>query len=47
VAIDWTLDLFFPRDIVYLRPLHATRGAEVATLSDEPQRHEEHKVEIS
>jgi NADH:ubiquinone reductase (H+-translocating) len=26
VAIDWTLDLFFARDIVYLRPLHAIRG---------------------
>jgi NADH dehydrogenase len=26
VAIDWTLDLFFPRDIVYLRPLHAAHG---------------------
>jgi NADH dehydrogenase len=26
VAIDWTLDLIFPRDIVYLRPLHAVRG---------------------
>lgn len=26
VAIDWTLDLFFPRDIVYLRPLHAAGG---------------------
>jgi NADH dehydrogenase len=26
VAIDWTLELFFPRDIVYLRPLHAARG---------------------
>jgi hypothetical protein len=26
VAIDWTLDLFFARDIVYLRPLHAVRG---------------------
>lgn len=25
VAIDWTLDLIFPRDIVYLRPLHAAR----------------------
>jgi hypothetical protein len=22
VALDWTLDLFFARDIVYLRPLH-------------------------
>jgi NADH dehydrogenase len=26
VAIDWTLDLFFARDIVYLRPLHVSRG---------------------
>lgn len=26
VAIDWTLDLFFARDIVYLRPLHGARG---------------------
>ena len=26
VALDWTLDLFFPRDIVYLRPLHAAHG---------------------
>jgi NADH:ubiquinone reductase (H+-translocating) len=26
VAIDWTLDLFFARDIVYLRPPHAVRG---------------------
>jgi NADH dehydrogenase len=26
VAIDWTLELFFARDIVYLRPLHAVRG---------------------
>jgi len=24
VALDWTLDLFFPRDTVYLRPSHAT-----------------------
>lgn len=28
VALDWTLDLFFPRDIVYLRPLHLSRGSE-------------------
>jgi NADH dehydrogenase len=34
VAIDWTLDLFFPRDIVYLRPLHAARGP--AAVSQEP-----------
>jgi NADH:ubiquinone reductase (H+-translocating) len=26
VAIDWTLDLFFARDIVYLRPLHKAHG---------------------
>ncbi|MCI0332152.1 MAG: NAD(P)/FAD-dependent oxidoreductase [Planctomycetes bacterium] len=26
VAIDWTLDLFFPRDIVYLKPLHTSHG---------------------
>ena len=26
VAIDWTLDLFFARDIVYLRPLHTAHG---------------------
>jgi len=26
VALDWTLDLFFPRDIVYLRPLHSAHG---------------------
>jgi NADH:ubiquinone reductase (H+-translocating) len=34
VAIDWTLDLFFPRDIVYLRPLHAARGQ--AAISTPP-----------
>src|SRR5204863_1193480 len=28
VALDWTLDLIFPRDIVYLRPLHNASGAE-------------------
>ena len=26
VAIDWTLDLFFPRDTVYLRPAHNAPG---------------------
>jgi NADH:ubiquinone reductase (H+-translocating) len=26
VAIDWTFDLFFPRDIVFLRPLHTSAG---------------------
>ncbi|MEQ1902782.1 MAG: NAD(P)/FAD-dependent oxidoreductase [Pirellulaceae bacterium] len=26
VALDWTMDLFFPRDIVYLRPLHSAQG---------------------
>jgi NADH dehydrogenase len=31
VAIDWTLELFFPRDIVYLRPLHAVRGPQAVS----------------
>jgi NADH dehydrogenase len=37
VAIDWTLDLFFARDIVYLRPLHAARGPAAVSvpMSDE------------
>ncbi len=26
VALDWALDLFFPPDIVYIRPLHLSRG---------------------
>ena len=39
VAIDWTLDLFFPRDIVYLRPLHAARGP--SAVAHEPEAGEE------
>ncbi len=35
VAIDWTLDLFFPRDIVYLRPLHTAHGP--AAVSHAPE----------
>lgn len=31
VALDWTLDLFFPRDIVYLHPLHLSHGSETIT----------------
>ena len=31
VALDWTLDLFFPRDIVYLRPLHSANGPGIAS----------------
>jgi NADH dehydrogenase len=27
VVFDWTLDLFFARDIVYLRGMHAVGGA--------------------
>jgi NADH:quinone reductase (non-electrogenic) len=34
VALDWTLDLFFPRDIIYLRPLHSASGAELIVGSD-------------
>lgn len=33
VALDWTLDLFFARDIVYLRPLHTTGGAAAAPVN--------------
>ena len=33
VALDWTLDLVFPRDIVYLRSLHTAHCPGVA---DEP-----------
>ena len=49
VAIDWTLDLFFPRDIVYLRPLHTAGGPRAAShhpTSDEANRvTESHKSE--
>jgi NADH dehydrogenase len=41
VALDWTLELFFPRDIVYLRPLHAARGPliELSTPTEtDPER---------
>lgn len=37
VVLDWTLDLVFPRDIVYLRGLHHIEGA--APIADEPQHH--------
>ncbi len=30
VALDWTLDLVFPRNIVYLRSLHTAQGPGVA-----------------
>lgn len=36
VALDWTLDLFFPRDTVYLRPLHTAHGASAAANHVEP-----------
>jgi NADH dehydrogenase len=37
-ALDWTLDLFFPRDIVFLRPLHAAQrsGAVGVQAGEEP-----------
>jgi hypothetical protein len=37
VALDWTLDLFFPRDIVYLRPLHLSHGSPPAASHLAPQ----------
>lgn len=39
VAIDWTLDLVFPRDIVYLRPLHAVRDQQPVSPA-EPRENE-------
>jgi NADH:ubiquinone reductase (H+-translocating) len=35
VALDWSLELFFPKDIVYLRPLH-TAGGSAAQIVVEP-----------
>ncbi|MDP1797977.1 MAG: NAD(P)/FAD-dependent oxidoreductase [Planctomycetaceae bacterium] len=37
VAIDWTFDLFFPRDIVFLRPLHTPKGEGVVSLGVEDE----------
>ncbi|NUQ61057.1 MAG: NAD(P)/FAD-dependent oxidoreductase [Pirellulales bacterium] len=38
VALDWTLDLCFPRDIVYLRPLHMSqRIGAVGAAPEEPR----------
>jgi NADH dehydrogenase len=34
VALDWTLDLMFPRDIVYLRPLPVARGQPITRRDD-------------
>ncbi len=39
VAIDWTLDLFFQRDTVYLRPLHTAHGP--GAISHEHQTNSE------
>ncbi len=37
VAMDWTLDLMFPRDIVYLRPLHLAHASRPADgISEHP-----------
>ena len=51
VAIDWTLDLFFQRDIVYLRPLHTARGTGLirvgTTEQSLPDEHPKHHVEPS
>jgi NADH dehydrogenase len=35
VVIDWTLDLFFSRDIVYLRPMHLAHGSEAVSETKE------------
>lgn len=44
IALDWTLDIFFPRDIVYLRPLHAIRGQPPV---HEPHSHESEPCSVS
>jgi len=36
VMIDWTLDLFFPRDIVYLRSMHAIPGSAATGIAPDP-----------
>jgi hypothetical protein len=36
VVIDWTLDLFFPRDIVYLRGIHAIQGSSATGIALDP-----------
>ena len=41
VVFDWTLDLFFPRDIVYLRGMHAIQGSAPVGLTPDP--HPEHE----
>jgi NADH dehydrogenase len=41
VVIDWTLDLFFPRDIVYLRDVHRVEAAP-ALVGPVRNRGEEH-----
>jgi hypothetical protein len=40
VVIDWTLDLFFPRDIVYLRDVHRVESPPALPLR--PNRANEH-----
>jgi NADH:ubiquinone reductase (H+-translocating) len=39
VALDWTLDLVFPRDIVYLRPLQMTSGPAAIMGTEPPPPH--------
>ena len=41
VMCDWTLDLFFPRDIVYLRGMHAIEGS--AAIGVAPDSHPDHE----
>lgn len=36
VALDWTLDLVFPPDIVYLRPLHTAGGSAPRVNAHDP-----------
>ena len=41
VMCDWTLDLFFPRDIVYLRGMHAIQGSAAVGIAPDPHPEQE------
>ena len=41
VMLDWTLDLFFPRDIAYLRGMYAIQGSAAVGVDPDPHPHPE------
>ena len=46
VAIDWTLDLFFPRDMVYLRSLHTVQTPGVPPTASEEKSLDSKRLDI-